>query len=129
MAERYPNLDFSSIKPNEPEVKGEQEEEVSQGDTMVGEGANEGDQGVVTEGVVEGLAVTMPREVVPGDVIMVDVNPKNIYFLKYCNIFLYERKFLLSPSTCVISIFFEIFFPNASAYRDAFFLCFLHVLK
>lgn len=37
-AERYLDLDFSSIKLNMPKVEGEQEEEVNQGDTTAGKG-------------------------------------------------------------------------------------------
>lgn len=48
---------------------------------MVNKGAIKGDQGVATEGAVEGPTVTMPGEAniekaIPGNVTMGDGNPK-----------------------------------------------------
>lgn len=63
MTELYPNLDFSSIKPNEAKAEDEQEEEVGQGGIMVDEGVVEGGHGAANEGAVEELVADTPGEV------------------------------------------------------------------
>lgn len=85
VADLYPDLDFSSIKPNEGGAEDEDEEQVEadQEDIVIIKGAVKGERGITTEGVVKVIVVAKPgeisrEEVTPGEgeVAMGDRNPQ-----------------------------------------------------
>lgn len=100
-AERYPNIDFLSIMPNEGGAEAEEEEQVEDGQR--GEVATEGAVEEAKVAEVEEAEVVQPREsgreeVTPGEgeVAMGDDNPQDSYILTLKNSCIFSFLFLNS---------------------------------